>query len=205
MSVVLGPGPPADRADAARAQEIQRSLRDELPRARAAAIAWRNGLAGLLTGLVGFGLIRGRTEIDKVASPWHAVVGLLLLAALLVGTAAALWLLRACHGRPGLTPVDDTISELTRDHLIAVATLSDLRRGIVTTLTCAALLVSAVGTTWYAPAKSGARLRVQLPGAALCGGVVGIDHGILTLRTDAGSVAVDLATVLTVQPVEACP
>jgi hypothetical protein len=198
------PGPPAGPADAARARNRHQALRDELPRVRAAAAAWRNGLAGLLAALVGFGLVKGRTEIDKVAPPWHVVIGVLLLLALLAGAAGGLCLLRAANGPPRLTP-PAAGSPLTQDHTRAVAALADLRRGIAGSLGCAAFLVLAVATTWYGPAKQPPQLRVQLPGATLCGSPDATAHGTLTLRTAAGRTTVDLTRVLTIQPVEECP
>ncbi|MFI0897952.1 hypothetical protein [Streptomyces sp. NPDC020983] len=198
------PGPPAGPADAARARERHRVLREELPRVRDAAAAWRNGLAGLLAALVGFGLVKGRTEIDKVAPPWHVVIGALLLLALLAGAAGGLYLLRAANGPPRLTP-HPAGSPLTQDHTRAVAALADLRRGIAGALACAAFLVLAVGTTWYAPPRQPPQLRVQLPGSTLCGDSKGIARGTLTLHTTAGDVPVDLARILTVEPVEECP
>ncbi|MFI2644447.1 hypothetical protein [Streptomyces sp. NPDC018610] len=205
MNVRLTAGGPADDAVGVSARQRHSALRTELPRVRAAALAWRNGVAGLLAALVGFGVIRGRSEIDKVAAPWDVVAGGLLLGALTVGAAGALWALRACHGPIGLTPVDSTTSAVTQDHVIAEAALLDLRRGIAGTLLCGALLVGAIAVTWYAPARSDPRLRLQLPGAVVCGTTAGTDHGTLTLKTDTGPVRVDLAQALTIQAVATCP
>ncbi|WP_446038113.1 hypothetical protein [Streptomyces sp. SID1121] len=205
MTLQLRPGPSAGPADAARARYLHQVLREELSKVRAAAAAWRNGLAGLLAALVGFGLVKGRTEIGKVAPPWDIVIGVLLLLALLAGAAGGLCLLRAANGPPRLTPADAAGSPLTQDHLRVVGALTDLRRGIAGALLCGAFLVVAVATTWYGPAKEPLRLRVQLPGAALCGRSEGIAHGILVLDTGAGKVKVDMTRVVTLQPVEECP
>ncbi|MER5599707.1 hypothetical protein [Streptomyces sp. NPDC002265] len=205
MNVRLTAGGSADAAVGASARQRHNALRTELPRVRAAALAWRNGVAGLLAGLVGFSAIRGRSEIDKVATPWDVVAGGLLLGALTVGVAGALWALRACHGPTRSTPVDSTTSAVTQDHVIAEAALLDLRRGIAGTLLCGALLVGAIAVTWYAPARSDPRLRLQIPGAVVCGTNAGTDHGTLTLDTDAGPVRVNLAQALTIQAVATCP
>ncbi|MFG2950971.1 hypothetical protein [Streptomyces adustus] len=205
MTVRLAAGGPADDAVGVSARQRHNTLRTELPRVRAAALAWRNGVTGLLAALVGFSVIRGRAEIDKVATPWDLVAGLLLLGALIVGAAGALWALRACHGPTGLTPVDSTTSSVTQDHVIAEAALLDLRRGIAGTLLCGAFLVGAIAVTWYAPARSDPSLRLQIPGAVVCGTDAGMDHGTLTLKTDAGPVLVNLDQALTIQAVETCP
>lgn len=204
MSVSLAAGPPAEPRHAAAAQERYALLAGEMDRVRAAAAAWRTGMAGLLAALIGFGLVKGRTDIGQLASPWPVVTGVLLLAAAIAGGAGALWLLRAAHGRPALTALDPSLPGVLADHLAARAALRDLGRGIGATLTCAALLIAAVGATWYGPGKDGPRLRVQQPGSLLCGSVVGVDQGRLTLKTDAGQVTVDLSQALTIQPVDRC-
>ncbi|WP_445528865.1 hypothetical protein [Streptomyces cyslabdanicus] len=205
MSGSLSPGRSADRSDAAAAQEHHQALRNELPRVREAARSWRNGLAGLLLSLVGFGLIRGPSEVDKVEAPWHIVIGCLLLASLLAGAFGAYRLLGAHNGRPRATPVNLDVSAVTQDHLLALTALRDLRQGIVATLLCTALLVAAVGTTWYGPEKSTPKLRVRTTGTTLCGESATVDGGRLRLKSKAGQISLVLSTVLTVETVDACP
>lgn len=79
---------------------MQRALAQELGRVREVAVAWRNGLGAILAGLVGFGLIKGRSDVGQAAPQWAVTAGLLLLAALAAGGFGALSLLRAAHGRP---------------------------------------------------------------------------------------------------------
>ncbi|MET8279215.1 hypothetical protein [Micromonospora sp. NPDC005174] len=160
----LRPGPPATVADLRRAQQLAGLLRGELERVRAAAVAWRNGLGGLLVALVGFSLIRGRSDVSTLAPGWGALVGVLLLAALVAGVAGALALLRAAHGRLTVTPVAALPPAPLGDHLEAVAAVRSLRTGVGLVLLCTTLLVAAVGVTWYAPASPAARSpAVSLP------------------------------------------
>jgi tetratricopeptide (TPR) repeat protein len=56
-------------------------------------------LAALVAVLLGFGLIRGRTELGQLASLWHIVVGGLLLAALVSSLFSAYWLLQLARQR----------------------------------------------------------------------------------------------------------
>jgi hypothetical protein len=147
----LRPGPPATVADLRRAQQLAGLLRDEVQRVRAAALAWRNGLGGLLVALVGFSLIRGRSDVTTLAPGWGRLVGVLLLAALAAGVGGALQLLRAAHGRLAVTPVAALPPAPLGDHQEAVAAVRALRAGVVLVLLCTALLVAAVGVTWYAP------------------------------------------------------
>ncbi|MFC4020214.1 hypothetical protein ACFOW4_20030 [Micromonospora sp. GCM10011542] len=148
----LQPGPPATVADLRRAQHLAGLLRGELQRIRAAALAWRNGLGGLLVALVGFSLIRGRSDVTTLAPGWGPLVGVLLLAALGAGVGGALTLLRAAHGPLSVTPVAAVAPAPLGDHQEALAAVRALRTGVGLVLLCTALLVAAVGVTWYAPA-----------------------------------------------------
>ncbi|EIV91769.1 hypothetical protein [Frankia sp. QA3] len=201
----LSAGGRATLADGRAAQTTQRLFRDELARVRAAALAWRNALAGLLVGLVGFGLVRGRSDVGDLTAPWNAVVGFLLLAALLAGAGGALRLLSAAHGRPVVVARRTLGSELARTHAEAIRAAAALRQGIVLVFGCAALLVAAVAVTWYGPGRSQPRLVVALPAGQVCGEVVRVGSGRLTLRTNGGEVEVDLRAATGIRPVATCP
>lgn len=201
----LTPSPvPATPADMRMAQERERLLRDELPRVRQAATAWRNGLGALLLALIGFGLVKGRSDVSLLTGGWAAAVGLLLLAALVAGAVGALLLLRAAHGRPAVTDVRLLMPSRAADHVEALASAAALRRGIAATLGCALLLVGAVGATWYGPARATPALRVTTPSGSSCGSVVRLSGGVLVLETDAGEVAADLSSAITITAVDAC-
>jgi hypothetical protein len=189
----LSPSPtPATHADLRAAQERDHLLRTELPRVREAATAWRNGLGALLVGLIGFGLVKGRSDISQIDADWATAVGLLLLAALLVGTYGALKLVRAAHGSAlrRLAPVRQPAR--VADHLEAIAAADALRLGVCATVGCTALLVLAVGATWYGPERDSPSLRVETPAGPVCGSVVRLGGGILTLKTSAGERKVDM-------------
>lgn len=178
----------ATRADLYRARQRADLLRSELPRVRAAALAWRNGLAALLAGLVGFGLLKGRSNVSELAHPTALVVGLLLTAALVVGATGALWLMSAAHGLPAITPTAGLNSLVSTNHADALRVAIWLRRGIAATLGCAALLVGAVGTTWYGPAAARPLVQVTTPTGVWCGSLVRIDAAGTVLTTPDGQV-----------------
>ncbi len=201
----LSPGPtPATPDDLRAAQERDRLLRSELPRVREAATAWRNGLGALLAGLIGFGLVKGRSDIGQIAPGWAVAVGCLLLGALLLGAVGALLLVRAAHGSPLRGPVRSPQPARIADHVEALAAAKALRRGVVATLGCTALLVLAVGTTWYGPERAEASLRVETSAGQVCGSVVRLSKGLLVLKTTAGERTVDLRTAEGLQAVDAC-
>jgi len=205
MTVNLGPAGPATEADLRAAQERERLLAAELPRVREAATAWRNGLGGLLTALVGFSLIKGQSDIGQLAVPWAACVGIILLAAVISGAGGALLLMRAANGRPTVTPARELRSRTAADHIEAVAAAAALLRGIGLTLSCAALLVAAVALTWYGPGRAQPMLETTTPSGTVCGSPAGISNGNLTLMTAAGAVTVALAQASAVQAVAHCP
>jgi hypothetical protein len=205
VSPVLRPGPPATQHDLQAAQELEELRRTELSRVRAAAIAWRNGLAGLLAALAGFGIVKGRSDVSDLAASWAHAVGVLLLAALLVGAAGALSLIRASTGLPRLVDAQNLRSRGHADHIEAIASAKALRRGIGFTLTCAALLVTAVGATWYGPGRLPATLRISTPSGTVCGTVVRLDNGTLTINTADGPVVLPPGQSITVRPTSTCP
>lgn len=210
MTIRIEPGPPAQPRDRAAAIEYHRVVSDELPRVRAAALAWRNGVAGLLAGLLGFSLVRGRSDVTALAQPYAAIVGVLLLLALVLGGLAAFLLLRAAHGRPAAVALRQSdgsgSSVIGLDHAETLAAVRALRNGLSLALVAAGLLCAAVALTWYGPVTSSdPRLDLLLPGGAVCGTVVEVSRGSLTIDTEHGRVQVPLRRALAMRPVTTCP
>jgi hypothetical protein len=195
---------PATLADLRRRQQVEQLLRTELPRVRAAAAAWRNGLAALLGALLGFGLIKGQSDISRLTHVWAVVAGILLLAALLAGTLGALSLLQAAHGRPKVTPLQGLALGIAADHEEALRSARLLRSGITSTLICAGLLVATVATTWYGPMKDQPQLQVIMPGMSVCGSVIQVSGGMATIKTETGEIAVNLNQAQALRPVSSC-
>jgi hypothetical protein len=212
MTVRLGAGPPATPADREAAKQLHSVVKEELPRVRAAALAWRNGVAGLLVGLLGFSLIRGRNDISQLESPYGPIVGGLLAIALISGTVAAFLLLRAAHGRPASVTLTRAEGGEARrpliglDHAETLAAVGALRIGLSLSVLCGVLLCGAVATTWYGPvATQKLRLEVLIPGGVVCGDVGRLAESHLTLESEHGEIEVDLSTALGIRPVARCP
>lgn len=205
MTSQLRPGPAATPADLRAAQRWQALLATELPRVRAHSAAWRNSLAGLLAALVGFSLIRGRSDIGQLAPSWAFGVGALLLTALIAGAIGALSLVRAASGRLGVLDTADQglLPDLLADHVEALASLKAMRRGVVFTLLCAGLLVAAVATTWYGPERQPPALKITTPSGVVCGSVLRVSNGAVTL-TGGTEITIRLDQVTTMQPVPSC-
>jgi len=205
MSLQISAGPRAGEDDLRAAQERDRLLRTELPRVRAAATAWRNGLVGLLTALAGFSLIKGQSDISQLARPWAAAVGILLLLAFLVGVAGALLLIRAAAGLPVVRQVGVLLLRSAADHAEALDAAAALQVGVALTVTCAVLLVGAVGVTWYGPVRNPPALQVSTPVGTWCGTLLQLSQGRLTLAGRAGITTVVPHQAATVRPVAGCP
>lgn len=205
MTIRLKPGPAAKSEDLLVAQERDRLLRTELTRVRAAATAWRNALAGLLAALIGFGLIKGRSDISTLAKPWAIAVGALLLLSLLLGALGALLLVRSANGRPKVVPLGKLLSRRAGDHEEALGAASALRKGIALTLACTACLTSAVGATWYGPAAKPPVVQITTSSVGtVCGTVTRVNGGTLVLKTDSGEVVIVLAEASSLQPLVSC-
>lgn len=199
------PGRPATPADLLRAQHREAFLHSELERVRSAAVAWRNGLGALLAGLVGFGLVKGRTDISGLVPSAAVTVGVLLLIALLVGAVGGWLLLRAAHGRPAVVAVGNLPPAPVLAHQEAISAARFLRRGSTATLLCATLLVSAVGLTWYGPPRTSPMQQVDLSdGSSLCGTVVRVAAGSLVLRTPSGERTIALDDAVGLRPIPSC-
>ena len=205
------PGPSATAVDRHAARQRRLLLRDELARVRDAAVFWRNGLAALLVGLIGFGLVKGRTDVGSLTAPYGVLVGCLLLLALTTGALGAVLLLRAAHGRPASTVVQQTPpgafawGQAALDHREALRAARALTWGVVLAMACGATLTAAVGFTWYGPAADGPGLEVVTPSGTFCGDPRGTTQGRLTLRTAAGEVVVSLGEALVLRAVGSCP
>ena len=211
MSVEISAGSPASPRDRRAARAARELLTGELPRVRAGAVAWRNGLGALLAGLIGFGLIKGRSDVTQLQPVAAVVVGALLLAALIVGSVAAVLLMRAAHGRPWAVSVRQVVDSTAEDPdeagrlAEADASTRALRWGVVLFFGCTALLCAAVGLTWYGPAKDKPRIEVRLTnGSVPCGDVVSVAAGKLTLKTAQGQIVVDLAQAIGLNAVDSC-
>ncbi|MGW0792541.1 hypothetical protein ACWD04_31070 [Streptomyces sp. NPDC002911] len=206
----LTPGRPAIAADRAAAHRMRQALAEELPKVREAALAWRNGLAGLFVGLLGFGLVKGRTDVGKLASPYDALVGGTLLLSLVCGAVGALHLLRAAHGMPVATPLapvpgGSAAVPYAGDHVEAGRALRAMRRGVALTMACGALLVAGVALTWYGPGKEKPQLLVKTPAGTECGEPKRTERGVVVLKTDTGEMRVSLADATAVMAVDICP
>ena len=205
MTSPLRPGPAATPTDLRAAQRRQALLATELPRVRAHSAAWRNSLAGLLAALVGFSLIRGRSDIGQLAASWAAGVGALLLAALIAGAIGALSLVRAASGRLGVLDTADQrlLPDLLADHVEALASLKAMRRGVAFTLLCAGLLVAAVGMTWYGPERQPPALKITTSSGEACGPVLRVASDAVTLGGDT-AVTIPLNKIVSMQAVASC-
>ncbi|MBT2440115.1 hypothetical protein J7E93_08295 [Streptomyces sp. ISL-36] len=204
MSLQVRQGPPAKVSDLIQAQERELALEQELPAVRTSATAWRNGLGALLAAVVGFGLIKGRSDISQVASPWNTVAGSLLFVSLACGAVAALLLLRAAHGVPAMRKLRSAEPGPAWAHSEAVASVRALRRGVRYFFGCVACLVVAVAVTWYGPAAVKPQLSVTVGDTSTCGAIVGLANDVLTIKTSTGQTTVNLGKATAIRIVDSC-
>ncbi|PKV98883.1 hypothetical protein [Nocardia fluminea] len=203
--IVLRPAAPATPADLLEARERYTLLRAELDRVRAVATAWRNGLGGLLVAIVGFSVIKGRSDIGQLDHEWAKAAGGLLLAALLCGTCSALLFVRAASGATRPTPMSLARTPMVADREEARKSRTAITRGITTAIACGAFLINAVAVTWYGPPNKQPGLELTTSGGTtFCGNPKKVDRGEITLTTNAGEVTLNLADTLTLRAVADC-
>lgn len=207
MTLRIGAGRPATATDREAAKGVRALKADELTRIRAGALAWRNGLGALLAGLVGFGLIKGRSDVGQLSPGWAVLVGALLLAALIAGGIGGWLLMRAAHGRPYASTMPKAVGADLADaarRAESDASENALQWGVVAAFTCMGLLAAAVGFTWYGPEKKQS-VEVQLTsGARHCGQIVSLEQNRLTLKTSRGQVVVDVTGANGLAVVDSC-
>lgn len=212
MTIHVSGGGKAEPSDRKAAKAERALLTGELSRIRAGALAWRNGLGALLAGLIGFGLVKGRSDISTLESAYAALAGYLLLASLIAGVASAVLMMRAAHGRPYAGSLDEPAGVPAADRVNAAyqaeadASERALRWGVILCLACVALLTSAVGVTWYGPSADQPFVEVQLNSSTpRCGQIVSLSAGRLTLKTSLGLVTVDLTRADGIATTDTCP
>ncbi|WP_052391041.1 hypothetical protein [Streptomyces sp. NRRL B-24484] len=207
QNLTIAAGPDATTSDLLAAGERERLVRSELTRVRTAAVAWRNALGAPFVALIGFGLVKGRSDVSLIDPVWAAAVGVLLLAAFGSGVIAALSLIRAANGRPRVVEVRDLLGHAgSIDHVEALLSAAALQRGIRLTVGCSVFVAAALGSTWYAPAARPPAIEFNTPSAGpVCGAVRPAGQGRVTVNTDSGTVTVLLAEVTSMRVVEVCP
>lgn len=103
----------------------------------------------LVAGLIGFGLIKGTTDISELAPVAAAIVGILLLMALLVGAVGSWMLLRTAHGRISVVMIEKPPPTPVLEHQEAVTAARLLQRGTACTLGCATCSAAGMRRTPY--------------------------------------------------------
>ncbi|MBF6102305.1 hypothetical protein IU510_30255 [Nocardia cyriacigeorgica] len=208
----LVPGPTATAIDRQDARNAYRAVSAELGAIRAMADNWRKGLAGLMVAVVGFSLIRGRTDLEKLDRGYAVWVAWLLAAALVTVAVAAYLILSAAHGSPrprvfitGRRSDGGTATAIT-EHEIAMTALRQLRSGMAVAVGSVILLAAAVALTWFGPPRQPAMVQVtDGSGATWCGRARTQGPGTITVEDRTGGVVVNLATATDIRPLHECP
>lgn len=182
---------------------------EELVSARKTAQDWRTGLL-LLAGLVTtFTVAKGTESVTKLSDPLPWLLAGVSLLAIGLAIAGALLSLRASFGMPGETlEVHRGFAQDIRDWKQDEATRSSERIWQATraSVLSVALLIAAVGITWFGGTKPAAYLRVGTSPQAVCGKLTESNETSLTV-TDAANVkhAVSMSKVVSLEVVDSCP
>ena len=155
---VIGGGTPS-RDDLEAAALLDRNQANRLQLVRTRAEKWLGGLT-VLTGLVGTVLvIKGPQSTTDIATSWKAAVGLLIAAALAVLIFGTYRAYQSAYGDPGR--LDEVDSQPLKDlsfrldkarNKAAKDAQAHLSHAVIATLAAVALLATAIGITWFAPA-----------------------------------------------------
>lgn len=174
---------------------------------------WRNGLAGLITVVLGVMLLKGPESVAKMASPWGYIVAVLLTLAVVL-IVRGLWQAQSAAAPPVALRNAADISARHGSILaykvavadIAAARLVDARRLVAAGL---AALVAAILAWGLAPTAGADEHLFEVtldtaPSTVICGDLVSADG--TGLRVDTGDAIRELllADVTAIRTVEAC-
>ncbi|MER7486595.1 hypothetical protein ABTY20_12000 [Streptomyces sp. NPDC126497] len=187
------------------AQRAQELRLQQLPAARAQAEAWRTGLAGMTTLLGVVLVVKGRETVGELA-PWTRVTVAVLLVAALTGLVAATVLaVRAAAGTPGeeILLTGEGLREWTRTEVGDVG--RRIRWAALLTSAALALLVTALGFTWFGPVPEPAKptVRVVTRSGSLCGELVGTAGGDVVVKGESLRRA-PIDRIVSIEPVKKC-
>ena len=199
--VVAGGAATADQVAQARA--VATAAADELGDVRAAATKWQTALAGLAGGITVFSLLKDRSSVAGLAAPFGVVAGVLLGLALLTSVTSGVFAMRAAFGLPRLVRTANW-RPAADDHSRAREARILLRRAIAGTVLTLVFLAATLAVTWYAPTRGTALRVAAADGETVCGEVVRVGPGGVTLKTDVGERIVPLAGAQGLQPVPSC-
>jgi hypothetical protein len=176
----------------------------ELTTVRKAAERWQVGLAGLLSAIAAYSVLRSNDKISALKAPWDATAGLLVAAGFVIALLAAILAMQAAFGLPKLrSTVGPT--RFADEHSAAVAAAAQLRWAMRSTLLAVVSVFASIVVSWFAQ-TTGPKVRVVVTGGEkVCGDVVRIDGGTtIVLKTDEGERSFTLATLVGLTAVSKC-
>ncbi|MEU8041155.1 hypothetical protein [Streptosporangium sp. NPDC049078] len=187
------------------AQRAQALRFEQLTIVRKQAEGWRIGLSGLTALLSAVLLVKGRDTVTGLEDWAKVTVAILLTAAFAALVAATMLAIRAASGTPGseILLTGEDLQEWTRHEVRAVG--QRIRGAAALTVLALAMLVTALGFTWFGPDAKAAKSMVEVVGPAgrLCGELIGSADGELIIK-ERGLRRVTLSRVISVSPVEKC-
>src|SRR5947209_7437330 len=173
-------------------QIAQQTKLNALSEIRGSAEKW-GGTIGALTGVFSIvALIKGREDITALTTAGQAIVGILLLLALLLAFLATLFAAFAAQGIPITTLAANNPRAFQRQYenqaRMAGQWLHWSRLLVAPATLCLAL---AIGFTWFGPTKAAVPghtvvIATEKSGAVLCGDVLSKKNGDVYITTGAG-------------------
>jgi len=147
----VSPGPPADASDRDFAEQIQQLQAGELDAVRTQAEKWRAGLGGLVGLATVVAAVRGAGDAATLNTAGKILGGTLLLLAVVFSAVGNFAAMRAAYGFPTRRLAEASLAELAaRRHERLRRASRDLRRAVVLAYLSLAMVVGALGITWFA-------------------------------------------------------
>lgn len=199
---------------AADRQAFDAMVDDALGRVRAAVVAWRTGLTGLITLITTGIILTGRKTTTDLTVPWRIAVTLTIGGGLVLAI-AGLWhaLAAEAGSRTRLRSLQDIRKDYgsVQAYQVGLAAAAGRRLQTARIFVAAALglLLTGVLLTWWAPAapaKPPAYLKVARMNGTVCGVLVSADGGVIRLEVPGihDPVVIPLTAVTNMAVTSAC-
>jgi heme A synthase len=204
MPIIVTPGPAPTAEQLKAAKRLSALAESTLPRTRAVAEKWRNGLAALIGVVAASTVVKGRSSLDDLDSTAKAGVGILMLAAVVVGVLSLGLAMLASFGWPKATKVRTPDDLVTWEADEAKWSARELAGSMIGTALFIVLLVATLGVAWYSPGAAPKVKLTRTDGTVVCGKRIQVTDGVATVDSDV-PIKVPASQIAGVTPVASCP
>jgi hypothetical protein len=203
--VNLAAGRPATAADLEQLAELDALDESELDRVRSAADKWKTGLTAMLALIATVSVVKGRDSFTTLSVQTQHRIVVIIGAALLAATVAALLAMRAAYG-PMRRELIKPNEQLRNLRLRAAADArKDIRAARRLTVLSVVLLALAIGVTWWAKDITPAMVTItKSDDSTVCGRYAKTTGKAVLIKTGDNQTGVPLSRIKSISFTPKC-